>query len=84
MGPEAPFQSEALERGEALERAALCEERTASPLEEDANRQWDLNRVCVQIFVEKLVTLAFKKSKVGRTIVDDRDIIKSLFDRVLG
>ncbi|KAK1904618.1 Cytoplasmic tRNA 2-thiolation protein 2 [Dissostichus eleginoides] len=29
-----------------------------------------------------LVTLAFKKSKVGRTIVDDGDIIKSLFDRV--
>ncbi|KAK5880517.1 hypothetical protein CesoFtcFv8_023538 [Champsocephalus esox] len=82
MGPEAPFQSEALERGEALERATRCEERTASPLEEDANRQWDLNRVCIQIFVEKLVTLAFKKSKVGRTIVDDRDIIKSLFDRV--
>ncbi|KAI9525288.1 hypothetical protein NQZ68_009969 [Dissostichus eleginoides] len=52
MGPEAPFQSEALvERGEALERAALCEERTANPLE-DANRQRDLNRVCVQIYVE--------------------------------
>ncbi|KAF3838093.1 hypothetical protein F7725_009861, partial [Dissostichus mawsoni] len=83
MGPEAPFQSEALlKRGEALERATLCEERTASPLEVDANRQRDLNRVCVQIFVEKLVTLAFKKSKVGRTIVDDGDIIKSLFDRV--
>ncbi|KAI9539229.1 hypothetical protein NQZ68_009306 [Dissostichus eleginoides] len=83
MGPEAPFQSEALlERGEALERATLCEERTASPLEVDANRQRDLNRVCVQIFVEKLVTLAFKKSKVGRTFVDDGDIIKSLFDRV--
>ncbi|KAJ4946275.1 hypothetical protein JOQ06_023943 [Pogonophryne albipinna] len=74
--------SEALDRGEALEQATLCEERTASALEEDANRQRDLNRVCVQIFVEKLVTLAFKKSKVGRTIVDDRDIIKSLFDRV--
>ncbi|KAK1904919.1 Methyl-coenzyme M reductase operon protein D [Dissostichus eleginoides] len=84
MGPEAPFQSEALlERGEALERATLCEERTASPLEVDANRQRDLNRVCVQIFVEKLVTLAFKKSKVGRTFVDDGDIIKSLFDRRL-
>jgi len=51
MGPEAPFQSEA-ERGEALERATLCEERTANPLEEDANRQRDLNRVCVQIYVE--------------------------------
>ncbi|KAI4819608.1 hypothetical protein KUCAC02_004848 [Chaenocephalus aceratus] len=71
-----------LGEGEALQQAKLCEERTASPLEEDANRQWDLNRVCIQIFVEKLVTLAFKKSKVGRTIVDDRDIIKSLFDRV--
>ncbi|KAK5925362.1 hypothetical protein CgunFtcFv8_017891 [Champsocephalus gunnari] len=82
MGPDAPSQSEALERGEALQQATLCKERTASPLEEDANRQWDLNRVCIQIFVEKLVTLAFKKSKVGRTIVDDRDIIKSLFDRV--
>ncbi|KAL3045134.1 hypothetical protein OYC64_013400 [Pagothenia borchgrevinki] len=83
MGPEALFQSEAwLERGGALERAALCEERTASPLEEDANRQRDLNKVCVRIFVAKLVTLAFKKSKVGRTIADDGDIIKSLFDRV--